>query len=177
MAVFFHLFDRRGVPIVYSWPSGHPGLLRGYSYDRESGLFTVFHLKQLLRALMAMDDVEKIHVVAHSRGTAVITDALREPIIELEAAGLNTREEMRLANLVLLAADLDVELMEQRLGRRRLRARILWVPAVAADLLLLLEGNEAGAEHGRPLTPLAPNVWKIGAWGRGASPAPSTRPA
>ncbi len=228
VAVFFHLFARRGVPIVYSWPSGHPGLLRGYSYDRESGLFTVFHLKELLRALIAMDDVEKIHIVAHSRGTAVITDALRELIIEQRAAGLNPREEMRLANLVLLAADLDVEVLEQRvdgeamgpaagrltiyaspddtalaasetlfssdrrLGRmssdelteRDLHAlrresnldlifyegsgggvfehEYFWVPAVAADLLLLLEGNEAGAEHGRPLTPLAPNVWKIG---------------
>jgi esterase/lipase superfamily enzyme len=48
----WHFLGRVGVPIAYSWPAGRGGPL-GYLYDRESGEFTVFHLKQFLRCLAA----------------------------------------------------------------------------------------------------------------------------
>jgi esterase/lipase superfamily enzyme len=70
---------------VYSWPAGQAGLLRGYSGDRESGEFTVFHLKEFIRTIAAIDEVEKINFSAHSRGTDVILTALRELIIEARA--------------------------------------------------------------------------------------------
>ena len=36
IAELWHFLGREGVPIAYTWPAGHPGLLRGYNYDRES---------------------------------------------------------------------------------------------------------------------------------------------
>ncbi len=68
MAQLWHFMGRVGVPVIYTWPAGHPGLLRGYPYDRESAEFTVFHLREALRFLATCEDVEKIHIVAPSRG-------------------------------------------------------------------------------------------------------------
>ena len=50
MSEFWHFLGREGVPIVYTWPAGYPGLF-GYTYDRESSEFSVFHLKRTLLTL------------------------------------------------------------------------------------------------------------------------------
>ena len=104
MAQLWHFMGRVGVPVVYTWPAGHPGLLRGYQYDRESGEFTVFHLRQALELLADCPDVEKIHIIAHSRGTDIAMSALRELHIGARAAGLDTRERYKLGTVVLAAA-------------------------------------------------------------------------
>jgi esterase/lipase superfamily enzyme len=44
-----------------------------------------------------------------------MTTALRELVIESRAAGRNPREELRIANLVLAAPDLDFDIVRQRL--------------------------------------------------------------
>ena len=114
LAVSYHLYGRRGVPIVYSWPAGQAGALRGYTRDRESGEFTIFHLKEFLRTLSAMEEVEQINITAHSRGTDVILTALRELIIETRALGKDLRATLKVNNLVLIAPDLNVEVVGQR---------------------------------------------------------------
>ena len=54
MATIWHFLGRQGVPVLYSWPAGHPGALQGYNYDRESSEFTIFHLKQPGRIVFSM---------------------------------------------------------------------------------------------------------------------------
>ncbi len=115
MAQLWHFMGRVGVPILYTWPAGHPGLLRGYTYDRESGEFTVFHLREALRFLADNEDVEKIHIISHSRGTDVAMSALRELHLECRAAGLDTRSSLKLGTVVLAAADLDLEVVGMRI--------------------------------------------------------------
>ncbi|MCZ6834462.1 MAG: alpha/beta hydrolase [Planctomycetota bacterium] len=114
MAQLWHFMGRVGVPIIYTWPAGSPGLLRGYTHDRESGEFTIFHLRESLRFLAACEDVEKIHIVAHSRGTDVLLSALRELHIECRAQGVDTRKALKLGTVVLAAADLDVQVTRMR---------------------------------------------------------------
>ena len=114
LAVGYHLFGRQDIPILYSWPAGEPGLLQAYTRDRESGEFTIFHLKQFLRTIAAMEEIEQINISAHSRGTDVILTALRELVIEARAAGRDPRKTLRIGNLVLIAPDLDVEVISQR---------------------------------------------------------------
>ena len=110
----WHFTGREGVPIAYTWPAGRGGLLF-YGYDRESGEFTIFHLKQLFELLASVPEVEKVHVVAHSRGTDVTMTALRELVIAARAAGRNPREHLKIENVVLAAADLDFGVAMQRL--------------------------------------------------------------
>jgi len=111
---FWHFLGREGVPIVYTWPAGYPGLF-GYNYDRESGEFTVLHLKQMLSLVSEMPEVKALHVVAHSRGSDVVTAAVRELFIYARGAGVHPLERYKIRNLVLAAADLDLEVAQQRL--------------------------------------------------------------
>ncbi|MEA3275254.1 MAG: alpha/beta hydrolase [Pseudomonadota bacterium] len=113
LAELWHFAGREGVPLLYTWPAGRGGLT-GYAYDRESGEFTIFHLKQLLRALSRVPEIERIHLLAHSRGSDVTLSAVRELAIEARASGVDPRTRYRIANLILAAPDMDVEVLGQR---------------------------------------------------------------
>ena len=115
MAELWHFIGRIGVPMIYSWPAGYPGLF-GYTYDRESSEFTVFHLRRVLKFIASFPEVEKIHVIAHSRGTDVAVAALRELTIEMRAAGLDPQQELKLHNVILAAPDIDLQVAVQRVS-------------------------------------------------------------
>ena len=109
---------RSAVPIAYTWPADNPGLF-GYFKDRESGEFSIFHLKETLRLLADVPGLKSIQLIAHSRGTDVATSALREMIIAARAAGMNPRQVLKIDNLVLAAPDLDFDVVRQRLIAER----------------------------------------------------------
>lgn len=117
MAELWHYLGREFVPIAYSWPAGHGGLLRGYNYDRESSEFTVFHFKRFLAWLATLPEVEVIHIIAHSRGTDVVFTAIRELTIEVRAGGDNPQERLKLGNVVIAAPDINIEVSLQRTER------------------------------------------------------------
>ena len=119
MAELWHFMGRIGVPIVYTWPAGHPGLF-GYTYDRESSEFTVFHLREVIKKLATFPEVERINIIAHSRGTDVAVTALRELTIEARARGELPREKYKIYNFVLAAPDLDLQVAQQRMVGDRL---------------------------------------------------------
>lgn len=227
LAQLWHFLGREGVPILYSWPAGHPGLVKGYTHDRESGEFTIFHLKELLRVLAACPEVEQVSVISHSRGTDVLSTALRELVIAELAAGRDPEEVFKINNTVFAAPDLDMDVSSQRNAADRLfriqRRLVIYVsptdkalgaaewlfanpnrlgkmqpermdartrerfsvirggevidsrvhakgskhayfvdhPATLSDVILVLRYDRpVGAEHGRPLTEIAPN-WFI----------------
>jgi esterase/lipase superfamily enzyme len=121
VAQLWHFFGRQGVPIAYTWPAGHGGLLKGYTYDRESSEFTVYHLKEMIRHIAENPDVHKIHIIAHSRGTDVAINALRELHLEIEGRdGKSTRDVLKLGTLVLAAPDVDFDVLVQRTITARL---------------------------------------------------------
>ena len=119
LAELWHFMGRRGVPLLYSWPAASGGLF-GYFTDRESGEFTVYHLKSLLRLLASFPEVERINILAHSRGTDVATTALRELVIEARAGGHDPQERYRIENLIMAAPDLDFDVVRQRLMAERI---------------------------------------------------------
>lgn len=124
IAELWHFVGRIGVPIAYTWPAGKGFNLRGYNYDRESGEFTVFHLKQFLEALAATPGLERINLIAHSRGTDVLCSALRELNIKYRARFPDEPEPaarvLRIDHVVLAAPDMDVSVARQRLEAERL---------------------------------------------------------
>ena len=112
-AEIWHFMGRVGVPIAYSWPAGSGGL-RGYAYDRESGEFTVSHLRHFIKTVAACPEVERVHLIAHSRGADVTISALRELHLSFLAQGKSTQKELKLENLVLAAPDIDEDVFKQR---------------------------------------------------------------
>ena len=114
MAELWHFMGRIGIPIIYTWPAGHPGLF-GYTYDRESSEFTVFHFREMVRFLATFPEVERINIIAHSRGTGVALAALRELTIAALARGELPRKKYKIHNFVLAAPDLDAQVAQQRM--------------------------------------------------------------
>jgi esterase/lipase superfamily enzyme len=120
VAELWHFFGRQGVAVAYSWPAGHGGLLRGYTYDRESSEFTVYHFKQMLRLIASCPEVKKIHIIGHSRGTQVVASGLEELELELHAGSKVTRDVLKLGTVVLAAPDLDMDVVMQRMATAKL---------------------------------------------------------
>jgi len=110
----WHFSGRAGVPLFYTWAAGNSGLL-SYFVDRESGEFSIFHLKETIKMIASMPEVKHIHLIAHSRGTDVLTTALRELIIAQRAKGNNPQKTLKIKNLILAAPDLDFGVVSQRL--------------------------------------------------------------
>lgn len=115
-----------GVPVVYSWAAGKDGLL-GYPQDCESAEYTVVHLKQTLWVLLHCDGVERVHIIAHSRGAYAVMTALRElwlaegggPQQPLATPGereswATLKPLRRLGTLVMAAPDIDPGVFKQR---------------------------------------------------------------
>lgn len=169
MAGLWHFMGRCGVPVVYTWPSSGSGdSLGGYDYDRESSEFTIYHLKQFLRLLAACPGIEKVHIIAHSRGTDIVLTAIRELSIEIRASGGNTRKALKLGCLVLAAADMDLEVSTQRVSAERLmqvpEQMVLYVSST--DLRLRLANyffgskNRLGQSHAGDKTPRRADLLK-----------------
>ncbi len=118
-AELWHFLGRIGVPMIYTWPAGYPGLF-GYTYDRESSEFTIYHLRETLSLLASFPEIEKIHLIAHSRGTDVATAAVRELTISARATGIDPKAKFKIHNLVLIAPDLDVQVAVQRIAGDKL---------------------------------------------------------
>lgn len=112
-AELWHYGGRNGVAVAYTWPSGYGGLL-GYVYDRESAEFTVSHFKRVLRIIASCEQVQRVHIVTHSRGAEVAITALRELHIEAHAKGLDAGKQLKLETLVMAAPDIDWYVFQQR---------------------------------------------------------------
>lgn len=115
----WHFAGRRGLPISYTWPAANGGLT-GYFADSESGEFSIFHLKQALRLLISMPELKRINIIAHSRGTVLVSTALRELVIEARAAGKDLKSALKIHNLILAAPDMDYGVVQQRLVAEQL---------------------------------------------------------
>ncbi len=167
IAELWHFLGRRGVPLLYSWPAAHGGLF-GYFVDRESGEFTIYHLKSLIRLLASFPEVERINILAHSRGTDVTTTALRELIIEARASGRDPRALYRIENLIMAAPDLDFDVVRQRLLAEKIGPAFgqITVYTTDSDQALatsqtLMSGTRFGRIRATDLGPQEQAIFKI----------------
>ena len=110
MGELCHFLGREFVCVAFTWPAGGSrGLFMGYNVDRESGEFAVSHLKQAIRLIADTPGVEKVHLLAHSRGTDVMVTALRELEIEAYMKGQFLDSRFKVRNIVLMSPDLDLD--------------------------------------------------------------------
>ena len=131
-AELWHYLGHQGVVVAYSWPAGHPGLLEGYTYDFTSSRFTVTHFNQLMQALGQIEEVQRIHLVAHSRGNEVLLSGLRELVLQGEIRAMEARG-VDLGHLVLVAADLDLSVVLQRASANHVFAEAESVTIYVSD--------------------------------------------
>ncbi len=87
--------------VHYSWPSAANPL--GYVYDRDSALFARDGLEDLLNEVSAAG-AENIFVVAHSMGSALTMETLRQIAIRNKGS-----LRSKIAGVVLISPDIDVD--------------------------------------------------------------------
>ena len=110
MGELCHFLGRDFVCGIFSWPAGgQRGLMFGYDVDRESGEYAVDDLSKSIRIIASTPGVQKIHLLAHSRGAAIVASALAELSAEAYMLKSSPSREFHIANVVLMAPDIDAD--------------------------------------------------------------------
>jgi esterase/lipase superfamily enzyme len=118
MGEICHFLGREFVCGIFTWPAGGSrGLLFGYNVDRESGEFAVEDLVKTIRFIADTPGVQKIHVLAHSRGADLLASALSELGVESYVLGQSLGQRYKLANIVLVAPDIDGDVALSKIFR------------------------------------------------------------
>jgi esterase/lipase superfamily enzyme len=98
----------------FTWPaSSTGGFLTSYTTTTESAEFAVEHLKKTIRMLATTPGVERLQILAHSRGTALAVRAVVALASEAIAAGKDPAELYKIDNVALLSPDIDVDIAGQ----------------------------------------------------------------
>jgi esterase/lipase superfamily enzyme len=108
MGELCHFLGRDFVCGIFSWPAGGwRGTMFGYDFDRESAEYAVEDLLKVIRIIGRTPGVDRIHLIAHSRGTDTLASALSELSVEAYAHQSSLDREFHIGNVVLIAPDLD----------------------------------------------------------------------
>jgi esterase/lipase superfamily enzyme len=107
MGELCHFLGRDFVCGIFSWPAGSQrGVLLGYGVDRESAEYAVEDLLKTIRIVGRTPGVERVHLIAHSRGTDTVATALAQLSAEAYMLRSSPDREFRIGNVVLVAPDL-----------------------------------------------------------------------
>jgi len=110
MGELCHFLGRDFVCGIFTWPAGgHRGILFGYDLDRESAEYAVEDLVKVIRIVGRTPGVERVHLIAHSRGTDTLASALAQLSAEAYMLRSSPDREFHIANVVLVAPDLDAD--------------------------------------------------------------------
>jgi esterase/lipase superfamily enzyme len=137
-----------GVPILFTWPS--KSALLAYGADKESATASRDAYLKLLQDVAATPGVGRVHILAHSMGTWLTMETLREAALS-GSPDLNGR----LGNVMLAAPDIDLSVFKQQVAR--LDATHFSVFVSKGDRALQLS---AGLQGDRRLGSLDPSLDK-----------------
>src|SRR5262249_49873851 len=110
-----------GDTVVFSWPSR--ARLLDYNYDRESAMWSRDALDQVLEDLLASPAVGRVNIVAHSIGTMLTMEALRQLYAKLGDYAAD-----RVGAVVFASPDIDMDVFTasvQRIGPLAPRVTII----------------------------------------------------
>ena len=93
-------------PIMFTWPSR--AKLRDYNYDKESTNFSRTAFENTLRYLAKEPSVKDITVLAHSMGTWLAMESLRQMAIR------DGRVDPKIVNVILASPDIDVDVFARQ---------------------------------------------------------------
>ncbi|MQB07705.1 alpha/beta fold hydrolase [Agrobacterium tumefaciens] len=106
LAQIVHDSGMKATPILFTWPSR--ASLFGYEYDKESTNYSRTALEQALRILAHDPQVKDITVLAHSMGTWLAMESLRQMGIR------DGRVEPKINNVILASPDIDIDVFAKQ---------------------------------------------------------------
>jgi esterase/lipase superfamily enzyme len=127
----------RGETMVFAWPS-RAGLF-DYPYDRESAMWSRDAFERVLDSLVANSTIGRVHIVAHSMGTMLALESLRQ----LYARYGDTAAD-RIGAVVFASPDIDMDVFSSSITRVGPLARRITVITATNDRALALAGRIAG---------------------------------
>lgn len=99
----------RGAPIVYSWPSVHNVL--GYMADEATATgYSVDNVIRLIKDVRVNTGAERVHLIAHSMGNRLLTEALKAMASE------GFTKEFLFNQIILAAPDIDAEVFVKHIA-------------------------------------------------------------
>jgi len=134
-----HLSDGikfRGRTIVFSWPSA--GLF-DYAYDRDSAMWSRDDFERVLQSVVTTPGVGRVHIVAHSMGTMLTLETLRQ----LYARNGDAVTD-KIGAVVFASPDIDMDVFSSTVVRIGPLGRKITVVAATNDRALALSGRIAG---------------------------------
>ncbi|MCY0093230.1 alpha/beta hydrolase [Hoeflea ulvae] len=94
-------------PVMFTWPSR--GSVFDYGYDKESTNYSRTALETLLMGAVAVPEVKEITILAHSMGTWLTVESLRQMAIRHGAI------PSKITDVILASPDLDVDVFHQQI--------------------------------------------------------------
>ncbi len=125
-----------GVAVLFTWPSKSD--LFSYVGDKDSATASRDALQKLMRDLSQVEGVGRVHVLAHSMGSWLAMEALRENAI---AGSKNLGN--RLGDVMLASPDIDLSVFKTQMAR--LQGANVSIFVSANDRALTLSSKIAGA--------------------------------
>ena len=95
-------------PVIFTWPSR--ASIFDYNYDKESTNYSRDALEELLREIAKDPKVGEVTVMAHSMGTWLAVEALRQMAIR------DGRVARKIQNVILASPDLDVDVFGRQIA-------------------------------------------------------------
>lgn len=95
-------------PILFTWPSR--GSIFAYNYDKESTNYSRDALEDMLRTIARNPEVGEVTVMAHSMGSWLTVEALRQMAIR------DGRVAPKIQNVILASPDLDVDVFGRQIA-------------------------------------------------------------
>lgn len=105
-AQIVHDSGAKVAPVIFTWPSR--ASIFDYNYDKESTNYSRDALEQVLRTLAKEPGVKDITVMAHSMGSWLTVEALRQMAIR------DGRVNPKITNVILASPDLDVDVFAKQ---------------------------------------------------------------
>ncbi|MGD9845505.1 MAG: alpha/beta hydrolase [Variibacter sp.] len=126
-----------GQTMAFSWPS-KAGLF-DYNYDRDSAMWSRDAFERVLQSFVAAQNVGRIHIVAHSMGTMLTLESLRQLYARYGDAVAG-----RIGAVVLAAPDIDMDVFSSSVIAIGPLAGKITVITATNDRALALSGRLAG---------------------------------
>lgn len=101
-AQFAQDLEFQGLAVLYSWPS--EGATLKYLVDEDNAQWTVDDFEEVLKTLMTELGAERVHAVAHSMGSRVLTEGIRR----MDVAALPA-DAAKLREVVFAAPDVNAD--------------------------------------------------------------------
>ncbi|NKM56493.1 alpha/beta fold hydrolase [Rhizobium anhuiense] len=106
LAQIVHDSKMQATPVLFTWPSRAE--ITAYQYDKESTNYSRTALEQALRTLAADPNVKDITVMAHSMGTWLAMESLRQ--MGIRDGHVNSK----IHNVILASPDIDIQVFAKQ---------------------------------------------------------------